>query len=203
MQTKGFTLIEMLVSVAIFAVVMTIALGALLSMSESDRKAQALKSVINNLNFGLDSISRSIRTGTNYHCGDSAVTNGSGQAGYTTTRDCTGTPANTFAYNDGNSTVVYRLETTDYAACGQLQSAVGCILRSTQGGGAGTFVPITAPEVIVNSLSFYVTGAESIGNSLLMQPKVTILIAGTVSGAGGANTAFNLQTSVTQRLYDQ
>jgi len=65
---KGFTLVEMLVSVAIFAVVMTVALGSLLAMSESDRKAQTLKSVINNLNFSLDSMSRAIRTGTTYSC---------------------------------------------------------------------------------------------------------------------------------------
>lgn len=196
MPTRGFTLIEMLISVAIFAIVMTVALGALLAMSESDRKAQALKSVINNLNFGLDSMSRSIRTGNTYHCGDNTVTNASGQAGYATLRDCTASPSNTFAYNDGMRTVVYRLESSA-AACGQVAAAAGCITRSTDGG--TTFVPITAPEVVVNFLNFYVSGAED----PLVQPKVSILIGGTVTGSGGANTAFNLQTSVTQRLYDQ
>src|SRR5437868_2432209 len=70
---KGFTLIEVLVSVMIFSIVMTVALRALLSMSESDRRAEAMKSVINNLNFALDSMVRDIRTGYNYHCGTSGA----------------------------------------------------------------------------------------------------------------------------------
>ena len=69
MLSKGFTLIEVMVSVMIFSVVMTVALGALLAMSESDRRAEALKSVINNLDFAMDALTRTVRTGYNYHCG--------------------------------------------------------------------------------------------------------------------------------------
>ena len=72
MRPRGFTLIEVLVSTGIFTVVMVIALGALLAMVERDRKAQTLKTVINNLNFALDSMSRAIRTGEEYHCGSSS-----------------------------------------------------------------------------------------------------------------------------------
>src|SRR3569832_199477 len=85
---RGFTLIEMLVSTAIFAIVMVIALGALLAMSESDRKAQSLKAVINNLNFSLDSMSRSVRTGTGLNCGSQ---NGG---------DCATVPGTYFAFTD-------------------------------------------------------------------------------------------------------
>src|SRR6478609_2811054 len=90
MQPKGFTLIELLVSTAIFAVVMVIALGALLAMSESDRQAQLLKAVINNLNFSLDSMSRSMRTGFAFHCGSPAG------------GDCQAVPSTYFAYTDVN-----------------------------------------------------------------------------------------------------
>lgn len=189
-SARGFTLVEMLVSVAIFAIVMTIALGSLLAMSESDRKAQTLKSVINNLNFSLDSMSRSIRTGTTYHCDI-------GQGTLTATRDCTAAGATSFAFrsNEGN-TVIYRFENSNRTTCGQPSGTVGCVVRSTDGG--STYAAITASEVVVNTLQFYVIGAQSAS----LQPKVTILLSGTVQANGTQQTPFNLQTSVTQRLYD-
>jgi len=189
---KGFTLIEMMVSVAVFTIVMTVALGALLSMSESDRKAQTIKSVINNINFSVDSMSRSIRTGYIYHC-DSAV------SPVTSPRDCTGTPSTSFAYRPADSlnTIVYRLETSNAALCGQPASRVGCIVRSVDGG--LNYSPITSAEVYIDTLNFYVTGTAS----AVIQPKVTILISGVVNMNAEQNSVFNLQTSVTQRLYDQ
>lgn len=191
MKKRGFTLIELMVSVAIFSIVMTIALGALLAMSESDRKAQTLKSVVNNLNFAMDSMSRSIRTGSFYHCGDASV------LPYASSRDCS-TPSNTFAHLTAQfSTVIYKLETSNATLCNQPASSVGCITRSLDGG--TTFYPITAPEVYITTLSFYVTGAQT----QYMQPKVTILMSGTVNVSLTQRSDFNLQTSVTQRLYDQ
>lgn len=191
MSARGFTLVEMMVSVAIFAIVMTIALGSLLAMSESDRKAQTLKSVINNLNFSLDSMSRSMRTGTLYHC-DAA------QTPLTSTRDCTSSPASSIAYRSSSgATVVYRLESASAALCGQPAGRIGCIVRSADGG--ATYSAITSPEVYLEALNFYVTGAQSAA----VQPKVTILISGEVTVNATQSSSFNLQTSITQRLYDQ
>lgn len=188
---RGFTLVEMMVSVAIFAIVMTVALGALLSMSESDRKAQTLKSVINNMNFALDAMSRSIRTGQAYHCDTT-------QGTLSVTRDCPDNPASSLAYQPAQGgTVIYRLENSSGSLCGQPSGAVGCIVRSTDGG--VTYGAITSSEVYINALSFYVTGAQSAS----VQPKVTILISGVVTVSGAQDSPFNLQTSVTQRLYDQ
>lgn len=190
-NAKGFTLVEMMVSVAIFTIVMVIALGSLLAMSESDRKAQTLKSVINNLNFSLDSMSRSIRTGSVYHCDAS-------QLPVSATRDCISTPASSFAYQAATgNTIVYKLETSNATLCGQPASAVGCILRSIDGG--NNYSAITSSEVYVNALKFYVIGAQGAG----VQPKVTILMSGQVTVTATQNSLFNLQTSVTQRLYDQ
>ena len=181
-----------MVSVAIFAIVMVIALGSLLAMSESDRKAQTLKSVINNLNFSLESMSRSIRYGSSYHCDSS-------QTPLSATRDCTAAPATSFAYLPANAAAVtvYKLETSNTALCGQPAARVGCITRSVDGG--STYSAITSPEVYINTLNFYVTGAQSVG----VQPKVTILLSGVVTVTATQTSNFNLQTSVTQRLYDQ
>lgn len=191
---RGFTLIEMLVSTAIFTMVMVIALGALLAMSESDRKAQTLKSVINNLNFSLDSISRTVRTGYGYHCG--SPTGG----------DCTNPPGGTsfyFTAADGTQ-VAYRFENsvTDGNAgtiCGQVIN-IGCLARSTNGG--TTWAAVTAPEVTITNMSFYLLGSGQSGVDTI-QPKITILMSGYVQVTGNRQTVFNLETSVTQRLYDQ
>lgn len=194
MKKRGFTLIEMLVSTAIFTIVMVIALGALLAMSESDRKAQTLKAVVNNLNFSLDSISRAVRTGVGYHCG--SLVGG----------DCTTPPGGTFfAFTSSSGTgVAYRLENTitDGSAgvvCGQA-AAIGCIARSLDGG--TTWSAVTAPEVVITNLSFYLIGSAA-GAIDSTQPKLTILLSGYVQVTGTRQTTFNLQTSVTQRLYDQ
>jgi prepilin-type N-terminal cleavage/methylation domain-containing protein len=193
-KARGFTLIEMLVSTAIFTIVMVIALGALLAMSESDRKAQTLKAVINNLNFSLDSISRAVRTGSGYHCGTPSG------------GDCTTPPGGTyFAFTSSDGTfVAYRFEnaitdSNSATVCGQ-GGTVGCLARSIDNG--ATWAAVTAPEVTITNVSFYLLGSGPTPGDT-MQPKLTMLISGDVSVTGARQTVFNLQTSVTQRLYDQ
>lgn len=186
---KGFTLIEIMVSVAIFSVVMVISLGALLAISASDKKAETLKSVMNNLNFALDSMSRTIRTGVNYHCGSGGT--------LSEPLDCALSPGTSFTFlaADGNQ-VTYLFDSTP-ANCVQTGSTGGCIKRRI---GNGDLLQLTAPEVVITNLSFYVVGAP-VGDGI--QPKVTISLNGSVQVTETQKTAFNLQTSVTQRLYDQ
>ncbi len=138
-------------------------------------------------------MSRSIRTGQVYHCDI-------GQGSVSSTRDCAATAASSFAFRpaDSGNTVVYRLESSDATLCGQPSNRVGCIVRSTDGG--ANYASITSPEVYIDTLSFYVTGS-TVGDGI--QPKVTILISGVVTVTATQNSTFNLQTSVTQRIYDQ
>ena len=64
----GFTLVEMIVSLAIFSVVAVIALGALMKIIDANIKAQSLQAAVTNLNFALDTMSRELRTGSTYDC---------------------------------------------------------------------------------------------------------------------------------------
>lgn len=68
----GFTLIEMIVSLGVFSIVATIAVGALLVLIGTNRQLQGEQSIMTNLSFALDSMTREIRTGTHYYC-DSAA----------------------------------------------------------------------------------------------------------------------------------
>jgi len=68
-RSHGFTLIEMIVAVGLFSIVMLVSISALLSLVDANRKAQALQSVMNNLNIAVDGMVREIREGSNYRCG--------------------------------------------------------------------------------------------------------------------------------------
>lgn len=184
---KGFTLIEVLVSVAIFATVMVIALGALLAISESDRKAQTLKSVINNLNFSLEAMSRSMRTGTTYYCGVLAY-----NAALPGTQDCASTAQTGMAFRDSNNQVIKYCRGNGNAC----SSSGTAVLVSKNN---GQYAPLTAAEVTITNLQFYVSGATS----AQVQPYVVILLSGRVPVSASQTSTFDLQTSVTQRLYDQ
>jgi prepilin-type N-terminal cleavage/methylation domain-containing protein len=59
---KGFTLMEVMVAVSIFAIVVTVGIGALLTINNNYKKAQTSRQAVDSLTFILESMSRSIRT---------------------------------------------------------------------------------------------------------------------------------------------
>lgn len=187
---KGFTLIEMMVSVTIFAIVMMIGVGALLSLVEANRRAQAINSVMNNLNAALESMARSIRVGTTYYCQVSSTP--PSPVTLSQPQGCSDGKLLAFESATGDTTddadqVVYRLNGA------QLE-------RSLDSG--GTWVALTAPEVSIDSFSFFVVGADSLsGSGDTIQPRVLMRIRGSAPVPGGT-TEFNVQASVAQRLLD-
>ncbi len=183
-EKKGFTLIELMVSVSIFALVMTISMGAILSVLNANQKSQTLRSVVDNLNATLESMTRTIRFGTNYVCGD---------PGDAHSPNCAGDSTFTVIDSDGR-TVVYSLSDSH-------------IMRSIDGEEA---LALTSPEVEIQSLAFTVTGALPLTDSgygtdagTPLQPKVVILIKGRVVGKGATGSAFTLQTTVSERQLDK
>lgn len=66
---KGYTLIELMVAVGLFALIMLLASGAYLMMISLTRHSQGIATGINNLSFALETMTRNIRTGTAYDCG--------------------------------------------------------------------------------------------------------------------------------------
>lgn len=187
---RGFTLIEMMVAVSIFAMVMMIGVGALLSLVEANRRAQAINSVMNNLNAALESMTRSTRVGTTYYCQSSSVPPAKGTLSQP--RGCTAGALLAFEsargdHDDINDQIVYRLNGTQ-------------IERSLDSG--DTWVALTAPEVTIETLQFYVVGAESLSDAGdRIQPRVLMRIKGSAPIPGGT-TRFNVQASVVQRILD-
>lgn len=187
----GFTLVELIVAVGLFAIVMVVCVGALLSLVNANRKAQALQSVINNVNIALDGMVRSARMGSGYHGagGDASC----GGADYTTPHDCA-TGGTVFAFEPyGNTSAdqpwVYSFQ--------QDSNGVGRIYKSENG---GTPIAITAPEVSIDDVEFYVVGTTA-GDST--QPKVVIVIKGTAGVPNSrVRTTFHIQATAVQRLLD-
>lgn len=65
---RGYTLIELIIAVGLFAFIMMLASGAYLVMIGINRQVQATATGIDNLSFALETMTRTIRTGTNYGC---------------------------------------------------------------------------------------------------------------------------------------
>ncbi len=182
-HARGFTLIEMMVAVALFAIVMLVATSALLALMNATRKAQALQSVMNNLNTALDGMVRAIRMGDEYYCGGiSAGTN-----------NCTGgstlfsfAPYGTDATQQ-STRWAYRYNATNKS-----------IEKSVNGG--ASFVAITAPEIQVDDFKFYVVGTT---RSDSVQPRALIVVKGTAGDEKvGTRTTFSIQATAVQRLLD-
>ncbi len=174
----GFTIIEMIVAIGLFGVVMVIASGALLTMLDANRKAQTIKSVINNLSFALESMTREIRMGSNYHCGTVAVFNSAPSLS-----DCPN-------FDDAMAFVNNKTEVVEYSLSGSQ------IMKKTALGE----VAVTAPEVAISRLYFLVAGAEQGADT--EQPSALIIMEGCVMKKDIDKSCFNIQTLVSQRLPD-
>lgn len=181
----GFSLIEMLVSVALFTVVMTASIGTLLALIDANQKAQGLKSVINNLNFGLDSMARTIRTGKVYNCMNGASIPSTLPL---TTADCPGGATGLVLTDDHNNRLAYYYD-----------GATKQVYRRDINSGS-TWIALTAPEVEIEDMLFYTTGT-TLGDTA--QPTVTISIRGHAGAKVSTASLFNIQTTVTQRVLDQ
>jgi type II secretory pathway pseudopilin PulG len=191
---RGFTLVEMLIAFGMFAVIMVIAVGSLISLMNASNKAQKLKTVVNNLHFAFENMSRNIRTGSLYHCDI-------GEGSASQPRECPTQGASSLAFKSRAGVLtIYQL------------NAGGWIERTLVG--AEGAVPITAPEVTVETLKFYVDGACPANNpggagrvadcpgSDENQPRVLIVAKGFMTGRGGLATRFDIHTLISQRKLD-
>lgn len=67
-QNRGFTLVELIVSLGLFAVVSTISIGSLITLIDNNRQLRNDQVVIANIGFAFDMMSRDIRQGVDYVC---------------------------------------------------------------------------------------------------------------------------------------
>lgn len=181
---SGFTLFEMIVSLGLFSVAMLMILTSLLSITSAQKKAVTLQTVEDNLRFVIDSMSKEIRTGSGYDCGNIGAPNNCGNTGNV----CI-SAANSMAFTRADGVpVIYRLQNES-------------IEKSDNG---NPFYTVTGSDIKINKLDFCVTGVNEGGDDDGLQPRTTIIIKATadIMEREKTKSPFNLQTTVTQRRLD-
>ena len=188
---NGFTLVEMMVAIAVFSIVMVTAASALLNVIDANRKAQAIQIAINNINFALEGISKDMRMGTEYACLSAD--------GSYTTADCP----------EGGQGIRYRSvrayldENTGkrgyayYKLDGVEKQIVSCVQEGfSDCASDNEFSPITSKDLAIENFKFYVLN-NGVNDGL--QPRAVITLGGTAGVRENIKTSFDLQTSVSQR----
>ena len=191
--TKGYTIIETMVSLSIFSVIILSGMAALLNTNILYHKSQDMRSVLDSLSFIMEDMSRNLRTGYNYRCVIGDFSNSEAN----TPQSCSTGGGIIFETDVGDPSTIadqwaYKVESTD-------NGATFNISKSTDGG--TTFVQLNSSEVRINKISgFSVLGAVP-PTADSQQPLVIIKLSGTVTFKNVVSP-FSLQTSVSQRRVD-
>ena len=210
---SGFTLIEMIVSLAVFSVVVTISVGALLILIASNRQLQEEQSVLSNLAFAMDSMTRDIRTGSQYYC----HSEGAGGSGdpiddmttllvNTEVKDC---PAGKededhvyqgLAFNEGGESIT---GTTDSRIIFYFDALENKIYRwINKDASSGDPESLVSDGIFIINAEFFVTGSAPLPDTT--QAAVTIIIEASVDDPDLVpdTKRYFLQTTVVQRTLD-
>ncbi len=190
-KNAGFTLVELMVSIAIFAIVMTISTGTLLVLIDLNAKAQALYAATSNISFALDSMSREIRTGYRYYCSDAVLGSGALPAADTDGGDECST---------GNGKSIVFTRERDNVRVGYKLDA-GRIERKEA---SNDWMPITAEEVTISAFDITMVDSQTYdySDSDVEQPKVDLRISGYINNGLDTDTDFNIQTRMVGRRLD-
>jgi prepilin-type N-terminal cleavage/methylation domain-containing protein len=181
---SGFTLVELMVAVSIFTIVMVISMGSIMSVIDANKKSQTLRAVMDNLNFSMESMTRDIRFGENYHCG---ITD---PPSLTLPYDCAaGDSVLNFRSADGPQ-VVYKL--------------VGNrVVKTVTIASVPTDFYVTSPDVVIQDLTFRVYGSPPyFSSNNLSQAKVVLIIRGYAGVKETTKSSFILETTISQRKLD-
>lgn len=211
-EQSGFTLVEMIVSLAIFALVVTVSVGALLVLVGTNQRLQGEQSVMTNLSFALDSMSREIRTGTFYYCVSSASASSLSSPFNPASNLDTVFAQSVLDCSNGNNTNA-RYHGMAFVEGGDSITGSGSRILYFYDGdtdmvyrrvGGGPAQAIISPEVHIIDFEFFVTGSENLqssGAAATRQPTVTLYIRAS-ENADGTGKQFEVQSTVTQRTLD-
>jgi prepilin-type N-terminal cleavage/methylation domain-containing protein len=201
---KAFTLVEMLVVLGIFSFIMTLATGVLYTTQAVNVKLQETQAVLDNVSLSMETISRDIRYGADFHCGVSLDASNS-HLRKSCSYEQEGGSVLFFKPSGGiPERVAYYASTTQYGSV---------ILRDEYMEGATSTFQITANDVRIKSLIFYVSGANTAStlnedvDSIhdFEQPVITLTISGETIPINerSSSTKFTMQSSVSPRELDK
>ncbi len=208
-KNEGYTIIETMIAISLFIIIVMAGMGALLNANLLSQKSKDMRSIIDNLSFIMEDMSRNLRTGYNYRCitsnNDLLDTN----VYIPKNSSPSGSPCGgiAFEYQNGvppetgnthaNDQWVYFIDTN------------GKIWKSTQGpynNPPFNFIQLTPDEVVIDPASSFIVSGALPGTGVTgdgEQPFVTIKLVGKIIIPNkNVESPFSLQTSVSQRKLD-
>lgn len=192
-NNKGFTLIELMVATSIFVIVMLTSMSSLFVLLDTAKSSRALRFAMDNVNFSMESMTRSIRMGTNYYC----VQSGDGitmDSHLEDNQDCLsgGTFVAFIPQNTNSSRVGYKLKARNDS--GNTNTLQRCDIDGC--------VDIVSSDVNIERLKFFVKGSDPVSHIPQdnKQASVYIIMKGTVMTKDGP-TSFAIQTMASQRNF--
>lgn len=201
-KSAGFTIIEVMIAMAIFIVILTVGMGATLDAISQHYRTQNMRTVMDSMNFMIEDMARNIRLGTNVHCviGSEVITDPLGKI---IPQDCPQVPgvsggSNMIVFNDlrGNQ-LTYAISRPD--------SVMPIIPLQVykQKDASSTAQIITPPGVVMDyyKSGFTVRGSKPASLGDKGQPSVVIRLAGYVLYKN-VKTDFAVQTTVMLRALD-
>jgi prepilin-type N-terminal cleavage/methylation domain-containing protein len=182
-KNRGFSLIELMVATSIFVVIMLAAMGALFVLLDGAKNARAMRISMDNVNFAMESMSRSIRMGNKYYCSDSiddVIMND-----MKIFRDC----------HEGQEAIAFLPSTNAISRIAYKKLDVngrGVLQRCDSSG----CVDMISPNINITKLKFFTFGTENEnyreGVYIIMQGEVTIK---------DVITDFSIQTMASMRNF--
>ncbi|MGB7957378.1 MAG: prepilin-type N-terminal cleavage/methylation domain-containing protein [Minisyncoccia bacterium] len=189
-HTKGFTLVELLVAVALFSILMAIAAGGFVRALRSEREVSAMMAAESNVNLALEQMAREMRTGYLF-CHDPGVPSPNEACascsvvalGATQVWTC---PTIEF-YNASGEKVDYSLD------------ANNVLERADSAENSGLPEPLTSDNISVTDLNFTIFGNVE-GDT--WNPRVTVAIGVQPNDNTVTWSTANLETTISARSID-
>ena len=183
---KGFSLIEIMVSISIFAIIMVSGVGALLTITRSYQASRETSTLSNSIHFAFDSLVRDIRIGDSFYAGS---------------HDASSFP-DEYRSNDGTSTVLNLMGTEQrghlrYTFSTEDTESILKRYQAVDGEDPTNYSMLTGfGNLDVTNTLFRVVGSDPSDG---VQPSVFIYLRGVNENDG---SDFIIQTFVSQRKFD-
>ncbi|XOA42803.1 MAG: PilW family protein [Candidatus Nealsonbacteria bacterium] len=173
----GYTLIEVLVAVAIFSTVISVPTGFFISSLKSQHRALALRETIDNTSYLVEYVSRALR-----------------MAKKAVDDDCIDAKTNYKITRAGKGIKFENYE--DPPVCQEFYLDTDKRLYESKDGAPG--LPLTPDDLEITQFQFHLSGQTQEDN---LQPQITMLLEIGKKGASGL-PKIRIQTTVSQRNLD-